>query len=95
MNNEPNVINVRAVISNVIGWIFCVAVLVVGLLNMFLVHPVPGIVYLLLSLVYFPPTNTFLRKTFGYSIPLVVKLVLALIIVIFTLGVSDLGDMID
>lgn len=78
-----------------IGWIFSIVVLAVGILNVFLVHPVPGVVYLLLSLVYLPPANATLKKRFGFSIPLVVKIILGIIIIMFTLGVSDLGDMID
>ncbi|MBK6265270.1 hypothetical protein JKA74_09480 [Marivirga sp. S37H4] len=83
------------IVGNISGWVFGLAVLTVGLLNMFLIHLVPGIVYLLLSLSYFPPANVFLRKKFGFSIPLAVKFILAIIIIMFTLGVSDLGDMID
>ncbi len=77
------------------GWVFGLAVLIVGVLNMFLVHPVLGVAYLFLSLVYFPPANAYIAKKFYFSIPLVVKVMLGLILFMFTLGVSDLGDMID
>ena len=88
MNNRPNVWSIS-------GWLFGIIVLTVGILNMILVHPVPGVVYLLLSLVYFPPANAFLKNRFSFSIPLVLKIILAIVIIMFTLGVSDLGDMID
>jgi hypothetical protein len=81
--------------THIIGWIFGIIVLTIGVLNLFLVHPVPALFYLLLSLVYFPPANAVLRKRFGFSIPLAVKIVLSIFIIMFTLGVSDLGDMID
>lgn len=81
--------------SHIISWIFGLAVFAIGVLNMFLVHPVPGVVYLLLSSVYFPPTDAIHKKRFGFSIPLVVKIILGIVIIQFTLGVSDLGDMID
>lgn len=77
------------------GWLFGLVVLTIGFLNILLVHPVPGIIYLLLSLVYFPPANAYLRKQLGFQIPLLVKIVLGVVLVMFTLGVSDLGDMID
>ncbi|MEJ8803312.1 hypothetical protein [Pontibacter sp. H249] len=77
------------------SWLFGIVVLVVGVLNIVLVHPVPGTVYLLLSLVYFPPANTYFRQKLGFSIPLLVKIILGIILIMFTLGVSDLGDMID
>jgi hypothetical protein len=64
-------------------------------LNLFLVHAVPGIIYLLLSFVYIPPANSTLKQWFGFSIPLVVKIILGIVIVWFTLGVSDLGDIFD
>ena len=81
--------------SHIISWIFGIIVFAIGVLNLFLVHPVPGAIYLLLSLVYLPPANAVLRKSIGFSIPLVVKIILGIIIIMFTLGVSDLGDMID
>ena len=70
-------------------------VLAIGIANMVLVHPVPGVAYLLLSLAYLPPASDRFRKQFGFSIPLVAKLFLAIVIIFFTFGVSDLGDMID
>ena len=88
INNRPNVWSIS-------GWIFGIVFLTVGILNMFLVHLVPGVAYLLLSFIYFPPSNAYIRKTFGFSIPPVVKIILGIFIIMFTLGVSDLGDMID
>ena len=67
----------------------------IGVLNLFLVHPVPGIAFLLLSFMYYPPTDTLLRAYFGCSTPPLVKTILGLVAIWFTLGVSDLGDMID
>lgn len=81
--------------SLIISWIFGVAVFATGVANVVLVHPVPGIIYLLLSLVYFPPTHTILKRNFGLSISPTVKIILGIILVFFTLGVSDLGEMID
>ena len=77
------------------GWLFGLVVFTVGVLNLFLVHPVPGIAYLLVSCLYFPPANSLLRQKFNFSLPLFVKIILALVLILFTLGVSDLGDMID
>ena len=81
--------------GNLISGIFAVILIAIGLLNIFLVHPVPGIIYLLLSSLYFPQTNTFLQKKLGFPIPVVVKIILGIVLFFFTLGVSDLGDMID
>jgi hypothetical protein len=81
--------------SNIFSWSFSIVVITIGIANVLLVHPVPGAIYLLLSLVYFPATNAILKKRFGFSIPLAVKIILGIIIIWFTLGVSDLGDIID
>lgn len=81
--------------SPIISWLFALLVLTIGIANVFLVHPVPGIIYLLLSLVYFPPANAYLWERTGFSIPTVVKIILGVVIIWFTLGMSDLGDMID
>lgn len=80
---------------NILNGLFGIAVLVVGLLNVFFVHPVPGIVYLLLSSIYLPPANAFFKNRLGFSIPLLVKIILGIVLFLFTLGVSDLGDIID
>ena len=81
--------------SHIISWIFGIAVFAIGVLNVFLVHVVPGVIYLLLSFIYFPPANVILKKRTGLPIPLLVKIILGVVIIQFTLGVSDLGDMLD
>jgi hypothetical protein len=82
-------------ISPIAGWIFGLIVFAIGVLNMILVHPVPGLIYILLSFVYFPSVNNVLRKRVGFTIPPLVKIVLGIFVTWFTLGISDLGDMID
>ena len=79
----------------VAGWMFGLLVLAIGVANLVLVHPVPAVGYALVSLAYLPPANAFLQRRLGVSIHPAVKLGLAIAIVLFTLGVSDLGDMID
>ena len=81
--------------SAIVKWIFGIIVFTIGLLNIILIHPVPGIVYILLSLFYFPPVNNVFRDWFGIRIPTIIKIILGVIIIWFTLGVSDLGDLID
>lgn len=78
--------------SNIISWLFGAIFLVTGVLNAVLVHPVPGIFYLLLSLVYFPPVSVFVKKKFGLAIPFWAKVVLGLVILWGTLAVGDLAE---
>jgi hypothetical protein len=59
------------------------------------VHPVPGLIYLVLSIIYLPPAYSLFQTKLGLSIPNLIKIILAIVIFMFTLGVSDLGDMID
>jgi hypothetical protein len=80
-------------VNSIISWIFGIAFLAIGILNVFLVHPVPGVFYLLLSFVYVPPANALLKQKFGISIPLALKLILGIVIIWFTLGVSDLAEL--
>ncbi|NEU09959.1 hypothetical protein GZH53_16660 [Flavihumibacter sp. R14] len=81
--------------TELISIIFAIVLLVVGVLNIFLVHPVPGIIYIFLAFLYTPQANALLWKRLGSLAPILVKIVLGIIIIMFTLGVSDLGDMID
>nr|WP_294907236.1 hypothetical protein [uncultured Lacibacter sp.] len=82
-------------IQRIISWILGLLVLTIGILNLILIHPVPGIIGLLLSMLFFPPVNDLLKKKIGFAIPFAVRVILALSIFWFTLGISDLGDMID
>lgn len=81
--------------GSVLGWSFGLVVLAIGVANLLLVHPVPGLAYGLVALLYLPPVDRLLGKRFGYSIPPIAKVAIGVAIVMFTLGVSDLGDMID
>ncbi len=76
----------------VTGWAFGIAFVVIGVLNVLLVHPVPGAFYLLLSLIYLPPVDTRLRSRFGLSIPLAVKVILGLVVLWGTLAMSELAE---
>jgi hypothetical protein len=79
---------------DVSGWLFGLVLIAIGVANLILVHPVPGIVYLLLSLIYLPPTNDYFTAKFGFAIPRLVKIFLGIFIMWFTLGISDLADII-
>ncbi|CAM3703288.1 hypothetical protein FSS13T_18830 [Flavobacterium saliperosum S13] len=81
--------------SNGIGWALGLLIFAIGVMNLLWVHPVPTSICILISLVYFPPIASLLKQKIGLSIPLPVKIILAIVIIWFTLGVSDLGDMID
>jgi hypothetical protein len=66
--------------------------LIIGILNLILVHPVPGVFYILLSLIYLPATDTYLKKKINLSIPPLPKIIIALVILWGTLAVGDLAE---
>ncbi|HEX7017571.1 MAG TPA: hypothetical protein VF209_01530 [Patescibacteria group bacterium] len=76
----------------IISIFFGILFVIIGVLNAWLVHPVPGIFYLVLSLVYLPITDTMLKKRFGFTIPFAVKMVVGLVILWGTLAVGDLAE---
>ena len=86
--------------SNLIGWIFAIAVFAAGVVNTFWGNdPEFGVFILLLSFVYFPPTSAILNdiaeKSVGFSIPKIGKILLGIFIVWATLGVGELFDKIN
>ena len=78
--------------ADVFGWFFWLIVLTIGISNVVLVHPVPGIVFLILSFVFFPPADSWLRQRMNFGIPRFLKIALGFMIIWFTLGISDLGE---
>ncbi len=81
---------------NIFSWIFGIAVLAVGIINTFWGNdPLFGIFLILLSFVYFPPVTTFVYILFGFSVPVLVKLLLAVFIILAALGVGELFDKIE
>ncbi|NNK89355.1 MAG: hypothetical protein HKO89_01995, partial [Saprospiraceae bacterium] len=67
----------------------------IGILNIFLVHPLAGIFYILLSIIYLPPIHRSLQSKFGFSINNVLKFVLAILILWGTLAVGDLMELFE
>lgn len=85
----------KSKVGNIISWTFFVLLVAIGILNIIFVHLVPGIFYLLVSVIYLPLTNSFLFGKLGFSIPLVVKIMLGLVILWGTLAVGDLMEMFE
>lgn len=78
--------------SYLLIWIFSILFFVIGILNLVLVHPVPGTIYLLISLIYFPKTDAFLKKYITFSIPPMVKIIAGIILLWGTLAITDLAE---
>lgn len=95
-NKSELIMNYRTTIGTIISWLFGILVLVIGLINTIWGNdPGFGIFLVLLSLVYFPPVNVFIKKKFGFAIPLIARILLGLFIIWASLGVGELFDKID
>jgi hypothetical protein len=75
---------------NPYSWIIFTIFFFVGVLNMILIHHVPGFIYILISLIYLPPLSNYIKVKLLLSIPIILKVILAILVIWFTLGVSDL-----
>lgn len=78
--------------QNVISWIIGILFFAIGVLNFILVHSIPGIFYILLSIIYFPQTSAIIKKKFNISIPFKIKLIIFLGVMWPTLAVGDLAE---
>ena len=87
-----------SIAGNTITFLFGIVVLAIGIVNMFWGNDLYfGIFLALLSLVYFLPVNTILRKIAGFSIPRIglLKIILGIFIIWAALGVGELFNKIE
>lgn len=83
-------------IRNIVSCTFGILVIPIGILNIFWGNdPGFGVFLVFLSLAFFPPTNAFLIKKFGFRIPSIVKITLGIFIIWASLGVGELLDKIN
>ena len=95
-NKSELIMNYRSTVGMIISWLFGILVLVIGFINTFWGNdPGFGVFILLLSLVYFPPVNSLVKKRLGFAVPVIAKIILGLFIIWASLGVGELFDKID
>ena len=80
---------------NIAAWILGLIFIALGILNIIFIHPVPGLIYLLISSLYLPPTSARVHKKLGFAIPVLIKIILAVLVLWFTLGVGDLMELFE
>lgn len=99
MTNKPGIsMRSNTIVLDIISWLFGFVAFAIGIVNTFWGNdPGFGIFIILLSLIYFVPVNTILRKLFDFSIPGlgIIKILLAVFILWASLGVGELFDKID
>ncbi len=78
--------------KNIICWILASIMLIIGILNLILVHPVPGIFYILVAVLFSPLLNNWFMKNLKFEIPFWLITLLFLVIMWGTLGITDLAE---
>lgn len=95
-NKSAATLNQKSIVLNLIGWLFGMLVLGIGLINIFWGNdPFFGVFLVLLSFVYFPPVNVLLYKWTSFSIPGFAKILLGAFIIWAAIGVGELFAKID
>ncbi len=67
--------------SIIAGWVMGISIAVIGVLNLVYVHPVPGIVVLLVASVLIPPVGMMFKKYLSRDIPFAFKIFLFIMII--------------
>ena len=84
---------IKQLVFNGTGWLSGLIFFIIGIINAFWGNdPFYGIFVLLCSFLYFPPFNSVFKRTTGFVIPPVIKILLGLFILWTALGVAELFD---
>ena len=97
MNNTSEIrIGNKSVFGDIVSCFFGVLFLGIGFINTFWGNDLGfGVFIIFLSLVYFPIVSTLVKEISGFSIPVIAKVVLGILILWASLGVGELFDKID
>ena len=80
-------------LSKLIGWIFGVFLILVGMMNIFRGNDLGlGVMYIMLSIIFFPVTNTLLHDLFRLHIPDYVKVIIAVLCIGSMLAVGAVAE---
>lgn len=83
--------NYKLIIGDVISWFAGLIFLAIGLINSFWGNdPYFGLLIVLISFMYLPPVDDLVRKLFNFNVPLFLKVLMAILIVMASLGVGEL-----
>lgn len=85
----------KSTIWDKLNWFFWFIFFGIGVLNMIYISIVPGIIYILISLIYLPPFNRYLKTKYNFEFAPIIKIIIAILVLWFTLGVSDLFEMLE
>lgn len=96
LRRRTNNMNKKSTFADLISWLFAVIVMAIAVVNIFWGNDAGfGVFLLLLSFVYMPPVTRMIKQRFGFSVPLIAKILLGVFIIWASLGVGELFDKID
>ena len=78
---------------SIINWLFGAIFCITGILNIIYVDPRPGIFYIVLAFLYYPPIEVLTKQKLGYALPNWLKTIIWLLIMWATLAVGDLAEL--
>jgi hypothetical protein len=83
--------NANTKVFNIIGWIVGLLFSFIGIVNMFWGNDaIFGVFLFGLSLIFYPPLTSIIKKLSGINIPGYVKLIIGLLFLWMSLGVGEL-----
>ena len=68
---------------------------VLGVLNMIFIHIVPGLLYGIIALIYFPISSIFIKQKLGITFTRSAKIIYGATVMWGTLAVGDLMELFD
>jgi len=81
------------ILGKLLNWFFGISVLIVGVLNMFYGNDADfGLFLILVSFFYFPPIQTLIKNRLGITIPVWVKIILAIVLVWVNLAIGAISE---
>ena len=76
-----------------ISWFFGGLLLTVGILNIIFGNDADfGVFLVLLAFFYFPPVTNYIKKQFGFALPVWIKIILALLCIWANLAVGAIAE---
>lgn len=95
-NKQEITMQKPSLVSDIIGWVLGLLFILIGLINTFWGNDFAyGVFIVLLSFLFLPPVQGWIKKITGFSIPLVLKILLAFFILWSALGVAEFFSKID
>lgn len=79
-------------ISGIFSWVLLLLFAGIGVLNMVKVDLLAGALYLLFSIIYYPPIDKLFLKRLGFAFPYLAKVLLAFLVIWVSLAVGDLAE---